>query len=145
MIFSLISHTTCQNSNCASQLTCILFLCKFLRVCQKSKTCKKYIVKHIHCSPVHVCVTKPYIGCPYSYPWVLGGMGAMLLFMGGHGWAWVRYYCSWVGIGFVHPCIQLQIGFKLLGCREYANQEALRAEAKTMNDLLFVRSNQNLV
>ena len=31
--------------------------------------------------------------------------------------------------GFVHPCIQLQIGVKLLGCREYANQEALRAEA----------------
>jgi len=59
--------------------------------------------------------------------WV--GMGAMLLFMGRHGWAWVRYYCSWVGIGFVHPCIQLQIGVKLLGCREYANQEALRVEA----------------
>ena len=35
-----------------------------------------------------------------------------------HGWAWV-------GIGFVHPCIQLQIGVKLIGCREYANQEAL--------------------
>jgi hypothetical protein len=47
----------------------------------------------------------------------------------GFGWAWVRYYCSWVGIGFVHPCIQLQIGVKLLGCREYANEEALRAEA----------------
>jgi hypothetical protein len=40
----------------------------------------------------------------------------------GFGWASV-------GIGFVHPCIQLQIGVKLLGCREYANQEALRAEA----------------
>ena len=50
--------------------------------------------------------------------WV--GMGAMLLFMGGHGWAWV-------GIGFVHPCIQLQIGVKLLRCREYANQEVLQA------------------
>ena len=35
----------------------------------------------------------------------------------------------WVGIGFVHPCIQLQIGVKFLGCREYANQEALRVEA----------------
>ena len=31
--------------------------------------------------------------------------------------------------GFVHPCIQLQIGVKLLGCREYANQEAVRVEA----------------
>jgi hypothetical protein len=34
-----------------------------------------------------------------------------------------------VGIGFVYPCIQLQIGVKLLGCRENANKEALRAEA----------------
>jgi hypothetical protein len=41
----------------------------------------------------------------------------------------VIYYCSWVGIGFMHPWIQLQIGVKLLGCREYANQEELRAEA----------------
>ena len=49
-------------------------------------------------------------------------MGAILLFMGGHGWAWV-------GIGFVHPCIQLQIGVKLLRCREYANQKVLWAEA----------------
>ena len=32
-------------------------------------------------------------------------------------------------LGFVHPCIQLQIGVKLLKCREYANQEALRVEA----------------
>ena len=39
----------------------------------------------------------------------------------GFGWAWVRCYCSWVGIGFVHPCIQLQIGVKVFGCREYAN------------------------
>jgi hypothetical protein len=40
----------------------------------------------------------------------------------GFGWAWV-------GMGFVHPCIQLQIEVKFLECREYANQEALRAEA----------------
>jgi hypothetical protein len=45
--------------------------------------------------------------------WV--GMGAMLLFMGGHG-------CDIIVHGFVHPCIQLQIGVKLLGCRVYANQ-----------------------
>jgi hypothetical protein len=46
-----------------------------------------------------------------------------------HGWASMQYYCSHVGIGFVHPYIQLQIGVKLLGCREHANQEALRAKA----------------
>jgi hypothetical protein len=40
----------------------------------------------------------------------------------GFGWAWV-------GNGFVHSCIQLQIGDKLLRCKEYANQEALQAEA----------------
>jgi hypothetical protein len=52
-------------------------------------------------------------------PWVLGGHGCDVIV---HEWAWV-------GIGCVHPCIQLQITVKLLGCREYANQEALRAEA----------------
>jgi hypothetical protein len=49
--------------------------------------------------------------------WV--GMDAMLLFMGGHGWASVL--CI--------PVSKLQIGVKLLGCKEYANQEALRVEA----------------
>jgi hypothetical protein len=52
-------------------------------------------------------------------PWVLGGRGCDVIV---HEWAWV-------GIGFVHPCIQLQIGVKLLGCREYANLESLRVEA----------------
>ena len=47
----------------------------------------------------------------------------------GSGWAWVRCYCSWVGMGVVHPYIKLQIKVKLLRCREYANQEALQAEA----------------
>ena len=32
MVFSLTSHTPCQNLNCVCQLTCILFLDKFLRV-----------------------------------------------------------------------------------------------------------------
>ena len=53
---------------------------------------------------------EPYIGCPCP-PIPMG-----------FGWAWV-------GIDFVHPYIQLQIGVKLLGCREYANQETLRTEA----------------
>ena len=53
---------------------------------------------------------EPYIGCPYPCPPMPMGFG-------------------WACIGFVHPCIQLQIGVKLLGCREYANQEVLRVEA----------------
>ena len=48
--------------------------------------------------------------------WV--GMGVMLLFMGGHGWASVLYI----------PESNSKIGVKLLGWM-YANQEALRAEA----------------
>jgi hypothetical protein len=55
----------------------------------------------------------------HAHPWVLGGHGCDVIV---HGRAWV-------GIGFVHPCIQLQIGVKLLGCKEYANQEVLWAEA----------------
>jgi hypothetical protein len=52
-------------------------------------------------------------------------MDAILLFMGGHRWAWV------------HPCIQLQIGVKLLGCREYTNQKALMAEANNSEQLFI--------
>ena len=68
--------------------------------------------------------------------WV--GMGAMLFV---HGWAWM-------GIGFVHPCIQLQIGVKLLGCRVYyytLTKKRSGLKPTTMNNLLFVRSNQDLV
>jgi hypothetical protein len=48
---------------------------------------------------------------------------------------------AWVGIGCVHPCIQLQIRVKLLGCREYTNQEALQAEAND-SEQPFIRSIQ---
>ena len=54
--------------------------------------------------------------------------------VGGRALHWVPipmpmgFGCAWVGIGFVHPCIQFQIGVKFFGCREYAIQEALRAE-----------------
>jgi hypothetical protein len=43
--------------------------------------------------------------------------------------------------GFVHPCIQLRIRVKLLGCKEYANQEALRAESND-NERPFICSIQ---
>jgi hypothetical protein len=49
--------------------------------------------------------------------------------VGGHGCDIIVHGWAWVGIGFVHPCIQFQIGVKLLGCMEYTTQEALRAEA----------------
>jgi hypothetical protein len=56
-------------------------------------------------------------------------MSAILLFMARHECDIIVHGWAWMGIDFVHPCIQLQIGVKPLGCREYANQEALRAEA----------------
>ena len=49
--------------------------------------------------------------------------------LGGHGCDVIVYGWAWVGIAFVHPCVQFQIGVGLLGCREYANQKALQAEA----------------
>jgi hypothetical protein len=49
--------------------------------------------------------------------------------MGEHGCNIIVHGWAWVGMGFVYPCIQLQIGVKLLGGREYANQEALEVEA----------------
>jgi hypothetical protein len=42
-----------------------------------------------------------------------------------------------VGIGFVHPCTQLQIRVKLLGCKEYTNQEALWVEAGDIERLFI--------
>jgi hypothetical protein len=45
----------------------------------------------------------------HPYLWVLGGHGCEVIV---HGWAWM-------GIGFVHLCIQLQIEVKLVGCKEY--------------------------
>jgi hypothetical protein len=38
----------------------------------------------------------------HPWPWLLGVHGCNIII---HGWAWVRYYSSWVGICFVHPCI----------------------------------------
>jgi hypothetical protein len=57
--------------------------------------------------------------------------------MDGHGCDIIVHGWTWVGIGFVHPCIQLQIGVKLLECRDCANQEALQAEAND-NERLFI-------
>jgi hypothetical protein len=78
---------------------------------------------HTH-AHVHPC---PWVlgghGCDVIvHEWAWVGMGAILLFMGGHGCDIIFLGWAGGGIGFVHPCIQLQIGVKLLGCKEYANQ-----------------------
>jgi hypothetical protein len=46
----------------------------------------------------------------------------------------IPYHVARGAFGFVHP----YIGVKLLGCREYANQEALQVEANDNERLLFV-------
>jgi hypothetical protein len=73
----------------------------------------------MHLPPTLVCTRAlHWVPIPMPMPthahgfWV--GLGAILLFMGGH--------------RFVHPCIRLQIGVKFLECKEYANQEALHTE-----------------
>jgi hypothetical protein len=50
----------------------------------------------------------------------------------GFGWAWVRYYCSCVGMGGHRFCASLHSApnrSQTSRMQEYANQEALRAEA----------------
>jgi hypothetical protein len=78
-----------------------------------------HYIEPVHVEPTQLAVDSPTralhwvpIPCPCPGPPMSMGFG----------WAWM-------GIGFVHPCIQFQIGVKLLGYREYTNQEALRAEA----------------
>ena len=69
---------------------------------------------------------EPYIGwvpMPIHTHWFWVGMGAMLLFMGGH------QFCA-----SVHPAPNRSQTF---GCREYANQEALRAEAINIEQLFI--------
>jgi hypothetical protein len=39
-------------------------------------------------------------------PWVLGGHGCDVIV---HGWAWVRYYCSWIGMGGHRFCASLHL------------------------------------
>jgi hypothetical protein len=67
------------------------------------------------------------------------------LVLGGHGCDIIVHAWAWVGIGFVHPCIQLQIGVKLLGCRNTLTKKRFEPKPTTVNNLLFVRSNQDLV
>ena len=55
-----------------------------------------------------------------------------------HGWAWV-------GIGLVHPCIQLQIGVKFSYAGNTLTKKRFGLKRAIVNNLLFVRSNQDLV
>jgi hypothetical protein len=71
------------------------------------------------CSLIHtkngIWEAKPYIGWPMPTH--------------AHGY-WGRCYCSWVGMGEHQFCASLHPTpnrSQLLGCMEYANQEALRA------------------
>jgi hypothetical protein len=96
---------------------------------------------------------EPYIGCPYPCPCLCPPIPM------GFGWAWVRFYCSWVGMGAILLFMGGH-GWASVLCIPASNSKSesnfsdvgntltkKRSELKpaTMNDLLFVRSNQDLV
>ena len=58
LVFSFTSHTTCQNLKCACQLTCILFVCEFLRV--------KYWKVAKHLSKIHTAWDDIAQGCSFD-------------------------------------------------------------------------------
>ena len=58
----------------------------------------------LHWVPIPIPMPMPMITHAHGF-WV--GMGAMLSFMGKRGWAWVRYYCSLVGMGGHRFCASL--------------------------------------
>jgi hypothetical protein len=99
-----------------------------------------FFLFHFQRSQMDVCVMSRalhWVPIPMGFGWAWVRCYCSWVGMSGHEWAWVPYYCSWVGIIFMHPCIHLQIGVKLLGCREYINQEALWAEAND-SERLFI-------
>jgi hypothetical protein len=87
--------------------------------------------------PINWFEAKLYIGC--SYPchahgfWV--GMGAMLLFMGGHEWASVL----WI------PASSSKWESNLSDAGNTLSKKRSGLKLATVNGLLFVRSNQDLV
>jgi hypothetical protein len=75
---------------------------------------------------------EPYIGCPYPCPWVLGGHGCDVIV---HGWASVL-------------CIPASNSKSESNFSDAANTLTNKhsgLKSVTMNDFLFVRSNQDLV
>jgi len=75
-------------------------------------------------------------------------MGAMLLFMGGHGCDIIVHGWAWVGIGFVHPCIPASNSKSESNFSDAWNtltKKRSKMKPTIVNDLLFVRSNQDLV
>jgi hypothetical protein len=96
----------------------------------QSPTLGAHTHAHAHAHPYHgFCV----------------GMDVMLLFMGGHGWAWVRYYCSWVGIGLCIPASNSKSESNFSDARNTLTKKRSGLKPTTMNDFLFVQSNQDLV
>ena len=132
------------------------------------------VEKTYDCNKNIWCTLEPYTGCPYPYPcpcpWVLGGHGFDIIV---HGWAWVSlvlpvnrdtiarfsillwWKLKWAPTFPIMSCVVRSVlcipasssksesNFSDAG-NTLTNQ---RSELKptTMNDLLFVQSNQDLV
>ena len=71
MFFSSTSHSTCQLLKCACQLTCIYFLCKFLRAKREklAKTLSNIYRQTFHAASYIICGSCGDIICPvYQRP-----------------------------------------------------------------------------
>jgi hypothetical protein len=140
------------------QFKFLFFICLFS---------KKTLVSHIHfpnstglsTKPTGRHYTKyqfspditaePYIGCPYPCPcppipiygfWV--SMGAMLLFMGGHGCDIIVH--GWASVLCI-PAFNSKSESNFSDSWNTLTKKRSGLKPTTMNDLLFVRSNQDLV
>jgi hypothetical protein len=109
-------------------------------------------IPHSFTEPCPLSYDMPYFGCPYHAHGFWVGMSAMLFFMGGHGRARVGTGAillfmgghGWASILCISASnSKLESNFSDAGNTQ--NKKRSRLKLTTMNDLLFVRSNQDLV
>jgi hypothetical protein len=96
-------------------------------------------ISHAHTyAPIYV-MQSPTSGAhthAHPCPWVLGGHGCDVIV---HGWAWVRYYRSWVGMGghrsllMIMVWVWVQIQRKMLGSNVMPKFSYAQTSAMTYN------------
>jgi hypothetical protein len=96
----------------------------------------------ICCDCIMPLPSEPYNGCPYPCPWVSCGHGCDTIV---HGWAWAPIMS---GVARSILCIPASSSKSESNFSDGGNtltKKHSRLKPTTMNDLLFVRSNQDLV
>ena len=85
---------------------------------------------------IRVLQERPMLGAhAHPYPWVLGGHGCDVIV---HGWAWV-------GIVLCILASNFKSESNFLDARNTLTKKCSGLKPATVNDLLFVQSNQDLV